>query len=242
MFSQSAHLYDAIYAASVDHQGAARRLRGLVREHRQSTGNRLLDVACGTGAYLPFLRQEYEVEGLDLDEGMLSVARRRLPDVRFHHADMVDFDLGRRFDVVTCLFSSIGYAGTLPRMRRTIANLARHTLPGGVVAVEPWFSPESWVVGYVSSTYVDRPDLKIARMNISEATGTLSFMDLHYLVATRDGVEHFTERHELGLFTHQDYLAAFEAAGLDASFDADGLIGRGLYLGLRRPLATTDAT
>ena len=161
MFSQSAHLYDAIYAASVDHQGAARRLRGLVREHRQSTGNRLLDVACGTGAYLPFLRQEYEVEGLDLDEGMLSVARRRLPDVRFHHADMVDFDLGRRFDVVTCLFSSIGYAGTLPRMRRTIANLARHTLPGGVVAVEPWFSPESWVVGHVSSTYVDRPDLKI---------------------------------------------------------------------------------
>ncbi len=234
MFSQSAHLYDAIYAGSVDHAGAARRLRGLIRERRQSTGHRLLDVACGASAYLPFLREEYEVEVLDLDAGMLAIARRRLPDVRLHHADMVAFDLGRRFDVVTCLSSSIGYARTLPRMRQTIANLARHTLPGGVVAVEPWFGPEVWEPGRVTLDCVDRPELKIARLLVSGAAGAVSSLDIHDLASGPAGVETLVERHELGLFAHEEYLAAFAAAGLDPSFDAEGLVGRGLYLGLRR--------
>jgi len=232
MFSRSAHVYDAIHADRVDYDGAARRLRDLIRKRRRSGGNRLLDVACGTGAYLPHLQQEYEVEGLDLDEGMLAVARRRLPDVPFHHAEMVDFDLGRGFDVVTCLSSSIGYAKTLPRMRQTVANLARHTLPGGVVAVEPWFGPEVWEPGRVTLDCVDRPDLKVARLLVSGAVGTVSSLDIHDLASSPAGVETLVERHELGLFTDAEYRAAFAAADLDVSYDAAGLIGRGLYLGV----------
>src|SRR3712207_7289123 len=46
----------------------------------------------------------------------------RYPDVRFHQGDMTDFDLGRRFDVVVCLFSAIGYVLTEERLRQTLAN------------------------------------------------------------------------------------------------------------------------
>ena len=51
------------------------------------------------------------------------------------------------------------------------------------------------------------------------------------LVATADGVERFEEPHELGLFTHPEYLEAFRAAGLEGEHDAEGLMGRGLYVG-----------
>jgi len=58
-------------------------------------------------------------------------------------------------------------------------------------------------------------------------------MLFHYLVGTADGVEHFTERHEMTLFSHEEYLTAFDVAGLRAAHDAEGLMGRGLYIGLR---------
>jgi hypothetical protein len=50
-----------------------------------------------------------------------------LPDVSFHQADLVSFDLNRRFDAVLCLGSSIGYIETLDRLRQAVATFARHT-------------------------------------------------------------------------------------------------------------------
>ena len=55
-------------------------------------------------------------------------------------ADMTSFDLGRRFDVVTCLFSSIGYVGTAERLDQAIATMAAHLEPGGTLIVEPWLA------------------------------------------------------------------------------------------------------
>mgnify|MGYP001578652037 CR=1 FL=1 len=232
MFAKSAAFYDALYSWK-NYKQEAEALHALIRQHKRSAGNSLLDVACGSGAHAAELRAHYAVEGLDLDPGMLAVARQHLRDLTFHHGDMADFDLGRQFDVVTCLFSSIGYVKTLPRLRQATANMARHLLPGGVLVVEPWFAPDDYHAGFAHALFVDQPELKIARMNISEIEDSVSVLNFHYLVATPHGVEHFTERHELGLFTQADHFAALEAAGLKATYEGQGLTGRGLYLGLK---------
>jgi len=228
VFSRSARLYDAIYASIRDYPREAAALNRLIQEHRPSART-LLDVACGTGAHLEHL-SGYEVEGLDLDPEMLAVARERLPDVPFHEGDMVAFDLGRRFDAVVCMFSSIGYVRTEERLRSAIGSMARHLKPGGVLVVEPWLTPEAWQDGHVGAVFVDEPELKIARINAAEREGNLSWFEFEYLVGTPDGVEHFTERHELGLFTVEEYLGAFGAAGLEAEHDPEGPMGRGLYV------------
>ena len=237
MFTESATLYDAIYAAmGKDYLSEAQRLHELIQQHKRCSGDRLLDVACGTGGHLTFLQQWYEVEGLDLDAGMLVIARERYPDVVLHQADMVDFELDRQFDAIVCLFSSIGYVKTLERLHQTLQTMTRHLHPGGVVIIEPWLTPDVYGAGTVHAQFVDQLDLKIARMNISEVDGTVSVIDFHYLVATAEGIEHFTECHELGLFSHDEYLGAFVASGLEVVYDPQGLMGRGLYIGLR-PLA-----
>jgi SAM-dependent methyltransferase len=231
LFSRSARIYDAIYASIRDYPREAAQLDELIQERRPGART-LLDVACGTAAHLEHLARGYEVAGLDLDPEMLAVARERLPNVRFHEFDMAEFDLGRQFDVVVCMSSSIGYVQTEERLRAAIASMARHLEPGGVVVVEPWIEPDRWQDGHLGSVFVDDPELKIARMNVSTSRDTTSIVEFHYLVATPGGVEHYTERHELGLFTVQQQLDAFRAAGLDVQHDPEGPMGRGLYVGV----------
>jgi SAM-dependent methyltransferase len=229
VFSRSARLYDAIYGSIRDYPREAAELDGLIQERRPGART-LLDVACGTGAHLEHLAGRYDVAGLDLDAEMLAVARERLPQASFHQGDMADFDLGRSFDAVVCMFSSIGYVRTEERLRSALAAMARHLHPGGVLVVEPWLSPDVWQDRHVGGVFVDEPDLKIARMNAARRDGNVSVVDFHYLVATPAGVEHFTELHELGLFTVEQHLAAFRAAGLEAEHDPEGPMGRGLYV------------
>jgi hypothetical protein len=54
-------------------------------------------------------------------------------------------------------------------------------------------------------------------------------------VATSEGVSHFVEHHEMGLFTDDEYQKAFRNAGLTVIHDPEGLTGRGLYIGLKPP-------
>ncbi len=230
MYTKSAQLYDAIYSAK-DYRREVEMLRALIAQHQHSAGQSLLDVACGTGRHLEFLREHYNVMGLDLEAGLLDLARQRCPGVEFYQADMLDFDLGELFDVITCLFSAIGYVKTVERLGQAVGAMARHLKPGGLLAVEPWFAPEMWHPGTVHATFVDQPDLKIARMTISEQEDGFSRNVFHYMVAVPQGVSYFTEVHELGLFTSEEYQAAFEAAGLEVIYDPQGLTGRGLYLG-----------
>jgi len=234
MFSKSAKFYNAIYETmGKDYSAEARQVHSIIQKHKKSPGNTLLEVACGTGLHASVLKDFYQVEGLDIDDEMLAVATQNLPDISFHQADMAEFDLGKQFDAITCLFSSIGYVKTNERLEIAIQTMTDHLLPGGVLLVEPWFTPEQWKPDRVSALFVDQPDLKISRMNISEVEGNLSFFVFHYTVGTSQGIEYFTERHELGLFAHEEYLEAFRNAGLDVIHDPEGLDGRGLYLGLK---------
>ena len=238
MFTQSEHLYDAIYAWK-DYKAEARLLIEIVAAHKTSPGSDLLDVACGTGGHIPYLRDAFRIEGLDADEAMLDIARKKHPDIPFHHGDMIDFDLKRQFDVVVSLFSSIGYAVTANRMTRAVCNMARHVRPGGVLIIEPFFSPQAWKPRDKApgANIVDKPEITIVRMVDWVRDGNIVKSIFHYLVGDAGGVRHFTERHEMGLFTDAEHRAAFTAAGMAASHDEKGLMGRGLYIGNWLPTA-----
>jgi ubiquinone/menaquinone biosynthesis C-methylase UbiE len=232
MFSKSAQYYDEIYA-SIDKNYAAEASKAhkFIQKHKQSKGKSLLDVACGTGAHAGPLSKYYKVEGLDLDPQMLSVAKKKYPKIRFHQGDMTDFDLGRQFDVIVCLFSSIGYVKTKARLHKAIKNMSEHLLAGGVLLIEPWFTPTQWHPGRASMTQVNNPDLKIVRMSLSGQRGKISTIEFHYLIGTSKGIEYTIEIHELGMFTHKEYMDAFKATGLKVTDDREGLDGRGLYIG-----------
>jgi hypothetical protein len=84
---------------------------------------------------------------------------------------------------------------------------------------------------------VSKPDVKIVRMSHSSKKGRISILDFQYLIGTSEGLQHITELHEFGLFTHEEYMDAFRKAGLNVSHEPEGVDGRGLYIGVK-PIAS----
>jgi len=230
MFTESAELYDLIYSTFKNYAAETSALATFIRrEHMQA--KTILDVACGTAEHARLLERDhgFEVDGLDRDPAFVKIARGKLRgDV--YEGDMISFRLPRRYDVVQCLFSSIGYVRTLENVRRTLERCRDHLAPGGIVLVEPWFAPGVLEPGRVSINTAESGDVRVARMSHLEIDGRLSRLRFEYLIGRVSGIEHATEMHELGLFTTEEQLRAFEDAGLTATHDPVGIDGRGLFL------------
>jgi len=228
MFTRTARYYDRFYAFK-DYAGEAARIADIILG-ADPGARTLLDVGCGTGAHDAYLAERFSVDGVDLQPELVEIARAKVPSARFIVGDMREMDLGRTYDAVICMFGAIAYARDPAGMTQTLCCMAAHLAPEGVVIVEPFIRPENWRTGMVHMQTVDEPELKLCRLNTSDRQGDLAVLRFHYLIGTPEGVEHAEEEHVLGLFTVEQMLSAFTAAGLTAEHrEGDGW-ARGLYV------------
>jgi SAM-dependent methyltransferase len=104
------------------------------------TGTRVLDVGCGTALTLALATERgATVSGIDITEGLLDIARERLPDADLRMADMESLPFGdESFDVVLGV-NSFQFAGDPITALREAARVCR---PGGAVAASLFASPE----------------------------------------------------------------------------------------------------
>jgi ubiquinone/menaquinone biosynthesis C-methylase UbiE len=228
-YINSPELYDAIYSFK-DYARECARLHSLINVLVPGA-RRILDVACGTGEHAKFLKAHYAVDGIDINEGYLRAARLKNPSGTHIHADMMNFDLGRTYDVVTCLFSAIGIAKNFEGLETAITCMARHVSPGGTLIVEPWFTPDLWRPPAPFIFVGELGPSRVYRLSHSTRERQLSVLLHHYLHVSSNGIEHYWERIELGLFSRDEMTWAFQFAGMAAHYDPEGLMGRGLYVG-----------
>ena len=134
--AELAKIYDIIYHFK-DYPKEADYLLAVMREHHPSAKT-LLETACGTGRFLKILQPHYQVQGMDLSDDMLLEAAKRLPKVPIHQANMVEFSLVDRFDIVCCLFRSISFVKTANNffaaviLQDFIIGLGNHRITAGV--------------------------------------------------------------------------------------------------------------
>lgn len=234
MYKKLAENYDLIYHWK-DYKTEADAIKDLIVKYKKSDGKTLLDVGCGTGMHIKYFKDDFSCTGIDINNEMVEVAKSKVYDVIFEQGDMINFNLKTSFDVILCLFSSIGYVKTYSKLEKTIMNFAKHLKKGGVLIVEPWFTKSAFWVGVPGMTTYDGEDVKIARLNTTKVEGDLSIMEMHYLIAEKNkDIKHFVDVHELGLFEHDKTFEIMKKANFESEFLKDGLMkDRGLFIGVK---------
>lgn len=194
----SARLYDAFVAVYM--LGREKRLRARTLDAAVlASGERVLDVCCGTGTLTLAARERVgvdgSVDGVDASPEMIARAKQKGADSDVHfqtaQAQSLPFSDGS-FDVVLC---SLGFHH-LPEEARdpALAEMRRVLAPGGrVIVVEftrsrgVWvLNPLTWVHRAGGRSMVDEARVGLARAGFDEATtGTLGFGGIGYARAVR---------------------------------------------------------
>jgi ubiquinone/menaquinone biosynthesis C-methylase UbiE len=235
LYKELAKYYDLVYSKK-DYKKEADNLRKLIRRYKRSKGKRLLEFACGTGGHVQYLLKHFDYTGVDLNEEMLKIAKKKVPGAVFKKGNMTTANIGGGFDVVLCLFSSIGYVKTYPNLKKTLKNFSDHLSPGGIVIFEPWFSKKTFFPGSPHMEIYDGVDIKIARGSTSKLKGNISTLYMQYLVMERNkDIRHFAETHELGLFEPDDILEIMKEVGFKPQRLKKGIIhSRSTYVGVKQ--------
>ena len=141
-YNELASLYDFICTPENRKRDVAV-LKKIISRHLRSGGRELLDVACGTGFEDKYLKQYFDLTGLDLNSAVLRIARKRNPGITYLQDDMRTFRLDKTFDVITC-FDAMCYLQNYRELRQTLANFHRHLKPGGLLIfyIDPVFLKE----------------------------------------------------------------------------------------------------
>ena len=98
-------------------------------------GNRLLDVACGTGfSFIPLLERGWQVTGCDLSPAMIEGARAKVGDrADLHVADMRELPELGEFDLIWSINSAMNYLLSVEELTATLVGMRRNLAPGGLV-------------------------------------------------------------------------------------------------------------
>lgn len=148
LYDRLAPVYDVV-AAAYGLVGAGRFHRRAVQQLGLRPGDTAVDLACGTGANLPYLVEAVgpagRVIGVDLSPGMLEKARERVERHGWENAEPVEADV-REYAFPEPLHGVVSTFGLemVPEHDAVIERAVDALAPGGRIAVGGLRRPEGW--------------------------------------------------------------------------------------------------
>lgn len=155
VFDAYARYYDLLYEDK-DYVGEALYISSLIQKFNPHASS-LLDIGCGTGRHAALFAQKgYCVCGMDRSAEMISLASKRNPDIEFEQGDLCDFNLRRKFDVISALFHVISYLTTDDELQSAFRNVREHLSADGLFVFDCWHGP---------AVVHQQPEIRIKRLH-----------------------------------------------------------------------------
>ncbi|HMQ75778.1 MAG TPA: class I SAM-dependent methyltransferase [Flavobacteriales bacterium] len=115
-----------------DEDDAEAWVRAILRRSEVGPGATVLDMACGRGRHARwFAEAGCRVTGIDLSKESIAEARSEVPSAQFAVHDIRVPFATAAFDLVVCLFTSLGYFEDEDDDRKALAAAFSATRPGG---------------------------------------------------------------------------------------------------------------
>ena len=97
----------------------------------------ILDLACGSGTLLTMLKLKgYNCEGLDLSSEIIDIANEKAKinhlNIPYYVMDMTNFELNKKYDMITCFFDSINFLKTKQDLDNMFTHVRKHLKTGGL--------------------------------------------------------------------------------------------------------------
>ena len=131
-YSVFAHIYDKMMD-NIPYEEWKDYLLRMMYLYRVSPSASIAELGCGTGTMTGLLVEEgLDVMGLDISSDMLAEARKKYPDISFLEADMRDFKLPEKKDVIVSICDSINYVLTTEDLVKTFSSVRENLNKGGI--------------------------------------------------------------------------------------------------------------
>ena len=173
----------------------------------------LLDIACGTGAQAKYFSERFNVTGIDISREMLEIAKSKVPNAEFEIADMTDFDLGRKFDIIVNLYGSIGFASSFEHLCSSLKCVYDHLDDNGLFILTPWSTKEEIKDGLVAKSKKEGLSGYCRMETVKRIADDKVQVEMHHLVAKDLDVKYHKTVSTVTLFSEAEYVSALEKAG-----------------------------
>lgn len=122
-------------------EAEARAIVELTSEFLEMDRADLLNLGCGTGNHCKYFQKDFNTVGVDSSEEVLTIARRKVPDVPFYHGDACITDMNKQFDVVAMMPTMLGHQHSNEDILKTLKNVRQHLRFGGLFIFNVWYGP-----------------------------------------------------------------------------------------------------
>jgi ubiquinone/menaquinone biosynthesis C-methylase UbiE len=135
VYDKMAEYYDFIYGDEWD-------IGFYLNEARNARGS-VLEVACGTGRILIALAKEgIDITGFDISQSMLDILKQKANedgvDVDVYHANMVDFKIDKKFNLIIVPYRSFLHLSSEAERKAALKNFYEHLNPGGRLIIHAY--------------------------------------------------------------------------------------------------------
>ena len=219
MYNKLAEYTDLLY----HDKDYLREVNFILRRIKNNKNKNLIDVACGSGNHSKiFQKKGYKIFAVDLNKGMLNLAKKNIPQAKFFVQDMRKIDLNLKAGLLICMFNSINYNFGYNQLKSTLKRFYKHLDDDGILVFDSFLFNESWIQGYFSIDEYKSGDLCIARINKSHRKKDVGIFEQTYVIYEENKKSIFESINKRFLFDSKiEILKIMEEVGFKAKLYYD---------------------